>query len=147
MRAFTTTVSAAVEDWPCVGTPAPIKQANASERIHCFGRSWKFAGFDNDHSPRIRCSSATFLKGWRCVYPQYPGFRAAGVEPTMRRCAFKIETVARLEPVLHFRHRNMQFSPQDEQKLFAVVGVGFTAAGARGNTKQMRFHHGVPPCQ
>src|ERR1019366_1763763 len=81
----------------------------------------------------------------RRVHPQQPGFTRPRVLPAMRRGAFEVETVAAFQMVLFVGEGDLQFSAQDEQELLAFVGIRFTAAGARLDAEQVRFHDGVAP--
>ena len=42
---------------------------------------------------------------------------------------------------------DFEFTAQDVQKLLAFMSIGFAAAAAGFDTKQMRLHCGVAPCQ
>ena len=43
--------------------------------------------------------------------------------------------------------RDFQIAAENIQKLLAFMSVRFAAAGRRSDSKQMGFHHGVPPSQ
>src|ERR1700747_1387320 len=83
--------------------------------------------------------------GWR-VDPEQPGFGFSWIAPAMRCGALEIEAVAGLHTVVFIRVQpNFKFAAEDVQKFLAFVGIGFAAAAARLDTKQMRLHGGVAP--
>src|SRR5450755_1965548 len=63
----------------------------------------------------------------------------------MRRGAFKIKAVAAPQMVLLAGQRDLQFSAQYEQELFALVGIRLAAARFWFDSKKMRLHYFVAP--
>src|SRR5215471_2739227 len=88
------------------------------------------------------------LESWRCVDPQDPRLLAAGVLPAMGRGAFKVEAVAWLQAImLAVIQPNFEISAKHVEEFLAIMRVGFAAATARFNAKEMRFHRCVAPRQ
>src|SRR5215813_7397382 len=84
----------------------------------------------------------------RRVDPQDPRLLATGVLPAMGRGAFEVEAVPGLQAVVFsVIQPDFKSSAEHMQKLFAVVRIGFAAATARFNAKEMRFHRCVAPRQ
>jgi len=64
----------------------------------------------------------------------------------MRRGAFEIEAVARLQAMMFVVVQpDFKFAAQDVEKFFAFVGIGLAAAAARLDAEEMRLHRGVAP--
>src|SRR5256885_5861478 len=65
----------------------------------------------------------------------------------MRRRAFKIEAVARLQAILLAIKRDLQFAAKNVNELFPFVRIRISAAGFGRNAKQVRLHHCIAPRQ
>ena len=86
------------------------------------------------------------LKCRRCIDPQHPGFFPAGILPSVRNRAFKIETVARLEPeVLAAVQPDFKVPAKNMEKFLTFMRIRFAAAAAGFDAEKMRLHHGVAP--
>src|SRR5581483_7325188 len=86
------------------------------------------------------------FKTWRRVNPEQPCFRFSRISPAMRRGAFEIEAVARLQAMMFVVVQpDFKFAAQDVEKFFAFVGIGLAAAAARLDAEEMRLHRGVAP--
>ena len=70
-----------------------------------------------------------------------------GILPAMRRRAFEIKTVARLQAIFLAIQRDLQIPAQYVNELFAFMSVGISAARFRRDAKQMRLHDRVAPRQ
>src|SRR5208283_1444910 len=82
----------------------------------------------------------------RRIYPDYPGFGAPRVLPTVGRGTLKIEAVAGFENVMFLLVQpDFEFTAQDVEKLLALMSVGFAAAPAGFDAEEVRLHGGVAP--
>src|SRR5271155_414327 len=86
------------------------------------------------------------LKSGRGIHPQDPCFLFARVHPPMMRAAFEIEAITLFEAKgFTVIERDFETATHDEEEFLALMRVGFSAAGSRGDPKEMRLHHGISP--
>src|SRR5271169_6732275 len=82
----------------------------------------------------------------RGIDPQNPGLRTPRVFPAMRGGAFEIKAVTGLQPVMTLIVQpDLKFAAQDVEKFFTLVSVGFSAAPAAFDAKEVRLHDGIAP--
>src|SRR5258708_9628703 len=90
---------------------------------------------------------ASLKRGWS-IDPKQPGLRTAGIAPAMRRGAFEVKAVARLQSiVLAGTQPDFKRAAKDVEEFLAFVRVGFAAAPTWFHTKKMRLHGGISPRQ
>src|SRR5512146_2784277 len=113
MRAWRRTASA--------GACAAAREARA--RTANRGRRPSFSGEQRGRSGVTEFMQSSWpLERRRRIHPQHPGFGLAGIGPGVRRCAFKIETVAGFEQILLAVERDLELAAQHIKKFLALVG-------------------------
>src|SRR5579859_367394 len=116
-----------------------------------FSRRLAKAAHIRDTLPRPNSRSAIFSwhlpsKCRRRVDPQHPGFLAPRILPAVRNRAFKIKTVAGLQPVmLALIQPDFKVAPKNMQEFLALVRVGLAAAAAGLYAEKVRLHRRVAP--
>src|SRR6516164_7316359 len=110
--------------------------------------SCNVSGMEREFIAMLSFLMPSASKCGRCVDPQHPRFFASGIPPAMRRGAFKIQTVAGLQPVMFsFVKPDFKISAKHVQKFLPFVRVGFAAAAAGLDAEEVRFHCRVAPGQ
>src|SRR6267143_3752652 len=142
-------VSAVTEcTFSCAAVPVNAKEKTTRSAINNRKRRLgRFFELNKFFAPATLNYLSSWLERGRSIHPQQACFRSAGIFPTMWNCALEVKTVSRLEPVFLAVQSNCKLSAQDVEKLFALVRVRLAALRRRRDTKQMRLHYRVAPCQ
>src|SRR5690348_7370094 len=129
--------------------PKPITKTKASEAFRNVITKRSKTNFLTAPTCRLQYVTGRQLsERRRRIHPQQPGFGTPGIPPTMRSRAFKIETVSGFEPVMLISAQpNFKFAAENVQEFLAFVGIGFAAAAAGFDSKQMRLHRRLAPGQ
>src|SRR6516225_7799645 len=94
----------------------------------------------------IRCPDSRLKGGW-CVHPDDYGLGLSGIPPDMRRIALEVEAVSGTKMMGLTVQIDIQSAAQDEEKLFALVGVRLATSCTRHKSKEVGLHNRISPRQ